>query len=150
MYFKTDPEERWDAVEEKYRLSAEGYSDGCSRIWSDLSAIEERADLIGYKEAVFHGAHVVDMGCGAGVDSLIIARLVGPEGKVIGVDTADKMVMHARSLAEALWFGTFKTRSTISSAPWPVLSLSSLFAALRLPLMIGMKFKSGLPHTSCS
>src|SRR5205814_1034160 len=32
------------------------------------------------------GEHVVDVGCGGGIDSLIAARMVGPAGSVVGVD----------------------------------------------------------------
>src|SRR5215212_3272076 len=32
------------------------------------------------------GEHVVDVGCGAGIDSLIAGKMVGPSGQVVGVD----------------------------------------------------------------
>jgi arsenite methyltransferase len=45
------------------------------------------------------GATVLDLGCGAGLDSLIAARQVGPTGKVIGVDFSEAMLRHARQAA---------------------------------------------------
>ena len=48
------------------------------------------------------GEHVVDVGCGAGLDSLIAARMVGPSGRVIGVDMTPEMLAKARSGAQAL------------------------------------------------
>lgn len=45
------------------------------------------------------GEHVVDVGSGAGFDSLIAARLVGPEGQVIGVDMTPAMLAKARDAA---------------------------------------------------
>jgi SAM-dependent methyltransferase len=42
------------------------------------------------------GEHVVDVGCGAGVDSLIAARMVGPDGQVVGVDMTPAMLEKAR------------------------------------------------------
>jgi arsenite methyltransferase len=42
------------------------------------------------------GERVVDMGSGAGFDSLIAARMVGPEGQVIGVDMTPAMLAKAR------------------------------------------------------
>jgi arsenite methyltransferase len=42
------------------------------------------------------GEHVVDCGSGAGADALIAARLVGPEGWVIGVDMTPEMLAKAR------------------------------------------------------
>jgi SAM-dependent methyltransferase len=42
------------------------------------------------------GERVVDLGCGAGIDSIIAARMVGPAGAVIGVDMTDEMLEKAR------------------------------------------------------
>lgn len=46
------------------------------------------------------GETVVDAGSGAGADSLIAARLVGPTGRVIGVDMTPEMIAKARRNAE--------------------------------------------------
>jgi arsenite methyltransferase len=45
------------------------------------------------------GETVVDIGCGAGMDLLLAARRVGPEGRAIGVDMTDSMIGRARSSA---------------------------------------------------
>ena len=42
------------------------------------------------------GERVVDIGCGAGFDSLLAARRVGSTGHVIGVDMTDEMLTRAR------------------------------------------------------
>lgn len=42
------------------------------------------------------GETVVDLGCGAGLDSLYAGRRVGPTGRVVGVDFAPAMVARAR------------------------------------------------------
>lgn len=47
------------------------------------------------------GEVVVDIGSGAGLDSLIAARQVGPTGRVIGIDLNPEMLEHARSHAVA-------------------------------------------------
>ncbi len=36
--------------------------------------------------ARIEGCHVLDLGCGSGRDSFILAKLVGPKGKVVGID----------------------------------------------------------------
>ena len=46
------------------------------------------------------GDHVVDIGSGAGLDSLIAARMAGKEGRVIGVDMTQAMLEKARRNAE--------------------------------------------------
>ena len=38
---------------------------------------------------------MLDLGCGAGLDSLLAARRVGPKGRVIGVDMTPDMVRKA-------------------------------------------------------
>ncbi|TEU10530.1 MAG: methyltransferase domain-containing protein [Anaerolineales bacterium] len=42
------------------------------------------------------GDIILDLGCGAGLDSLIAAERVGPNGRVIGVDFSDTMLTRAR------------------------------------------------------
>jgi ubiquinone/menaquinone biosynthesis C-methylase UbiE len=47
------------------------------------------------------GEVVVDIGSGAGLDSLIAARQVGPTGRVIGIDLNPEMLERARNHAVA-------------------------------------------------
>jgi SAM-dependent methyltransferase len=48
------------------------------------------------------GEHVVDVGCGAGIDSLIATKMVGPGGQVIGVDMTPAMLNKSRQAAAKL------------------------------------------------
>jgi ubiquinone/menaquinone biosynthesis C-methylase UbiE len=43
------------------------------------------------------GDAVLDVGCGAGIDLLVAAQLVGPTGRVCGVDLTPEMVERARA-----------------------------------------------------
>jgi arsenite methyltransferase len=45
------------------------------------------------------GERVLDLGSGAGTDSLIAAQMVGPEGSVTGVDMTPQMLAKARAAA---------------------------------------------------
>ena len=45
------------------------------------------------------GEHVVDIGSGGGIDSLIAARMVGPDGAVVGIDMTPAMLKKARAAA---------------------------------------------------
>ena len=84
------------------------------------------ADIIGYDESLYavlpaenvasfagtgnpfmlgsinEGDVVVDVGSGSGFDSLIASRMVGPEGKVIGIDMTAEMLSKARAGAETM------------------------------------------------
>ncbi len=46
---------------------------------------------------VGRGETALDIGCGAGVDTLVAATMVGPEGKVIGVDLVPEMLEQAKA-----------------------------------------------------
>lgn len=46
------------------------------------------------------GATVLDVGCGAGMDSLIAAQRVGENGKVIGIDFSEAMLARAQTAAK--------------------------------------------------
>jgi arsenite methyltransferase len=67
-------------------------------VWLPSSAIESMAGTgnpfsLGELKP---GEHVVDCGSGAGIDSLIAAHMVGPTGRVIGVDMTPEMLSKAR------------------------------------------------------
>jgi SAM-dependent methyltransferase len=48
------------------------------------------------------GDRVLDLGCGAGTDTLVAAQMVGPEGWVIGIDMTLEMLAKARRAADEL------------------------------------------------
>jgi SAM-dependent methyltransferase len=47
------------------------------------------------------GEDVLDLGCGAGIDTLLAARAVGSAGTAIGIDATPAMVVRARGNAAA-------------------------------------------------
>jgi arsenite methyltransferase len=61
--------------------------------FAGVSNVSVSADIPG-------GAVVLDLGCGAGMDSLIAARRAGPSGRVSGVDFSSAMLDRARRAAE--------------------------------------------------
>jgi arsenite methyltransferase len=46
---------------------------------------------------IYSGEKVLDIGCGAGVDTLVAARLAGPEGWAVGIDPTPEMIEKARA-----------------------------------------------------
>ena len=82
-----------------------GYED----VWLDGVPEESIASFAGTGNpfslgALAEGEHVVDVGCGAGIDSLIAARMVGPSGAVVGVDMTPPMLARARQSASRCGF----------------------------------------------
>jgi arsenite methyltransferase len=57
---------------------------------------ESRTFTLGTIEA---GELVLDLGSGAGTDSLVAAQMVGSEGKVTGIDMTSEMLAKARAAA---------------------------------------------------
>jgi SAM-dependent methyltransferase len=62
------------------------------------------------------GERVVDVGCGAGIDSLIAARKVGADGAVIGVDMTPAMLEKARRSAADAGFTNVTFRQGFGEA----------------------------------
>ncbi len=62
------------------------------------------------------GERVVDVGSGAGIDSLIAARMVGSEGWVIGVDMTPAMLEKARRSAYGGGFTTVEFRQGLAES----------------------------------
>jgi SAM-dependent methyltransferase len=66
------------------------------------------------------GETVVDIGSGAGFDSLIASRLVGPAGRVIGFDMTEEMLKKARAGAAAMGAAHVEFREALAeSLPLP-------------------------------
>jgi arsenite methyltransferase len=51
------------------------------------------------------GERVLDLGSGAGTDSLVAAQMVGPEGRVTGIDMTPEMIDRACRAAETMGAG---------------------------------------------
>jgi len=97
------------------------------------------------------GERVVDCGSGAGADSLIAARLVGPGGWVIGVDMTPEMLAKARANAELVdlrnvefregviealpvpdgWADVVISNGVLNLVPDKTLALGEIFRVLR-------------------
>jgi len=56
------------------------------------------------------GERVVDLGCGAGMDTFIAARQVGPRGAVVGIDMTPEMLDTARRANLAAGLGQIEFR----------------------------------------
>jgi SAM-dependent methyltransferase len=66
------------------------------------------------------GETVLDLGCGAGIDTLLAAQGVGPSGRAIGLDMTPEMVERARRNAADAGLGNVEIRQgLIEEIPLP-------------------------------
>ncbi len=75
------------------------------------------------------GEVVVDLGSGGGLDVFLAARMVGPEGKAIGIDMTPAMIERARANAEAGGYTNVEFhQSTIDNIPLPDASVDCVIS----------------------
>ncbi|MDO9533204.1 MAG: methyltransferase domain-containing protein [Deltaproteobacteria bacterium] len=75
------------------------------------------------------GDAVLDIGCGAGVDSLVAAHLVGAGGKVVGLDVTAAMVERARANLARLGLAHVKFQVGEAEAlPFPEASFDAVIS----------------------
>lgn len=66
------------------------------------------------------GETVLDIGCGAGLDAAVAARLVGPGGRVVGMDATPEMVIRAWELSAHLPFRNLSFQvASAENLPFP-------------------------------
>jgi SAM-dependent methyltransferase len=66
------------------------------------------------------GERVLDLGSGAGTDSLVAAQMVGPEGSVTGIDMTPEMLAKARVAAAELGVSNVEfVEAEAESLPFP-------------------------------
>lgn len=69
---------------------------------------------------LFPGEAVLDIGCGAGVDTLVAAQLVGPGGRVAGIDVTFAMLERAQAhLARLGWPQVSFHEANAEALPFP-------------------------------
>jgi arsenite methyltransferase len=66
------------------------------------------------------GESVIDLGCGAGIDTLLAAQLISPDGRAIGLDTLPEMLEQAETNArEGAITNVAWLRGELESIPLP-------------------------------
>jgi SAM-dependent methyltransferase len=83
--------QRWDAA-------APGWARWEATIAAWMTPATEAMLAMAHVDA---GAHVLDLACGAGSQTLDAARRVGPQGSVLAIDISDTMLQHLRENARA-------------------------------------------------
>jgi arsenite methyltransferase len=103
-------EEIKDAVRQAYSAITTGGGEAvASRFYTDDELAEVPAGAVGWSLSVGNpvryaflrqGETVLDVGSGGGIDTILAARRVGPEGKAIGLDILEEMCERGRRHAD--------------------------------------------------
>ena len=85
------------------------------------------------KSAIREGEQVLDLGSGVGIDCFVAAKIVGPSGRVTGVDMTDEMLERAEGyrtrVAATLGFDNLEFRKGfIESIPLPDASVDVILS----------------------
>ena len=112
------------AVAEAFGYSAE-----------ELTSVPSKANMglsCGNPTATAHlrpGEVVVDLGSGGGLDIFLAARMVGPEGRAIGIDMTESMIERARENATSSGYSNVEFYlSTIDRIPLPDASVDCVIS----------------------
>ena len=140
--YVTDPaaaEALRDAVREKYAAVAETPEGkfpypvgragaerlGYAAAWLDAVPADVVARFVGVGDPLAvrrpaPGEHVLALGCGAGVDTLVAATLVGADGRAVGIDLVPEMLALGRAARAAGGFPAAEFREgSIEALPLP-------------------------------
>src|SRR5215469_8577985 len=77
-------------------------ADELDRIINNARYFGDLTEHVLHLAGLAHGMRVLDVGCGPGEVTFLAARLVGPEGTVIGVDRSPEAIGVAQQRAAAI------------------------------------------------
>jgi ubiquinone/menaquinone biosynthesis C-methylase UbiE len=127
------PQERLIAT---YRKKAK-YYDVTSRLYP-VPGYPQRAQRIQTVKALGlrHGDTVVDMACGTGLNFALLEKVVGPRGRIIGVDLTDAMLAVAQDRVKTnRWSNVSLVQSDAAGFDFPagVSAILSTYAMTQVP-----------------
>ncbi len=90
-----------DGSETSQRYAMRGGQEGKKRLDLLASVMLPTTMQLLDRVGLIRGMKCLDIGCGGGHVALLMASMVGPEGRVIGTDTDEEILTLARKEAEA-------------------------------------------------
>ena len=95
-------------------------SGGCGSHSSNTDAVDFDQDLPSRFQLLQAGDRVVEFGSGTGSDCISIASIVGPTGKVIGIDKSEQNINTSRGISDSRKVSNVEFRlGDIENAPLP-------------------------------
>lgn len=84
-------------IKDVFNRIAPQYSENGSSFFNDFG------DALVYYAALSEGEHVLDVATGKGAIAIPAAEIVGPKGRVVGIDISEQMIEHARRKKACDW-----------------------------------------------
>jgi SAM-dependent methyltransferase len=78
------------------------------------------------------GMHVADLGCGVGTVTALLAELVGPEGRVVGIDASSAQLVQAREHLNGTGANTSFVEASASATGLPAESFGLVYCRFLL------------------
>ncbi len=95
-------------------------SGGCGSHSGNTQKHNHESDIPERFQLLQEGDRVVDLGSGKGTDSFTMAQLIGPTGKVIGIDHSESNISASREYLDKLRISNVEFRQgTIDAIPLP-------------------------------
>jgi ubiquinone/menaquinone biosynthesis C-methylase UbiE len=121
---------------ETYRKKAKHY-DVTSRLYPapGYPQLDQRLRAVGALR-LRPGATVVDMACGTGLNFRLLEKVIGPEGRIVGVDLTDAMLARAQDRIEQNgWSNVSLVQADAASFDFPaeVDAILSTYALTQVP-----------------
>lgn len=85
----------------------------------NLPAIRQGKSLIRQRLGLRAGDAVLDVGCGPGISLLEMTEVVGPGGRLVGVDASETMIAEARRRAASRGFAATFELGDVQALPFP-------------------------------
>jgi ubiquinone/menaquinone biosynthesis C-methylase UbiE len=125
-----------EQLRETYRKTAKHY-DLVSRLYP-MPGYPQKAQRLQAMQALdLHaGDSVVDIACGTGLNFSLIEEVIGPDGRLIGVDLTDAMLAHARRRIETSGWRNIRLVEADAAAfdfPSKVDGILSTYALTQVP-----------------
>jgi ubiquinone/menaquinone biosynthesis C-methylase UbiE len=95
-----------EAIAERVRrYILDGSDEDLRRLLGVAESTREMARSAFRRVSMQEGWHVIDCGCGPIGGLAVMAEMVGPAGRVVGVDFSEPAIQRARSVVAALQLG---------------------------------------------
>ena len=105
-----------------------GGKTGRDRLGVIARALQPTTETLIDRAGPLDGAKVIDVGCGGGYVTFMLAERAGPRGQLLGIDLDDTKLALAREDAAAQGLGNIRFETADVTKPWPMKDARLVYA----------------------